>query len=94
MPVPRKSSGSGTRPNQVWSWDLTELGAAEKWTYYHLHVLLDSCGVPRTIAPLPSFERLNLVVVRTFEGESFFPPTVQHIGKGPNRRFEKNQIRT
>jgi putative transposase len=30
-----------TAPNQVWSWDLTKLRAAEKWTYYYLYVLLD-----------------------------------------------------
>jgi putative transposase len=30
-----------TGPNQVWSWDLTKLRAAEKWTYYYLYVLLD-----------------------------------------------------
>jgi len=30
-----------TAPNQVWSWDLTKLRAAQKWTYYHLYVLLD-----------------------------------------------------
>ena len=30
-----------TGPNQVWSWDLTKLRAARKWTYYHLYVLLD-----------------------------------------------------
>lgn len=28
-------------PNQVWSWDLTKLRAAQTWTYYHLYVLLD-----------------------------------------------------
>jgi len=30
-----------TAPNQVWSWDLTKLRAREKWSYYHLYVLLD-----------------------------------------------------
>lgn len=30
-----------TAPNQVWSWDITKLRAAEKWTYYYLYVLLD-----------------------------------------------------
>ena len=28
-------------PNQVWSWDITKLRAAQKWTYYYLYVLLD-----------------------------------------------------
>jgi len=30
-----------TEPNQVWSWDITKLRAAHKWTYYYLYVLLD-----------------------------------------------------
>jgi putative transposase len=28
-------------PNQVWSWDITKLRGAAKWTYYYLYVLLD-----------------------------------------------------
>jgi putative transposase len=30
-----------TAPNQVWSWDITKLLAAQKWTYYYLYVILD-----------------------------------------------------
>ena len=30
-----------TRPNQVWSWDITKLLGPVKWTYYHLYVMLD-----------------------------------------------------
>jgi len=30
-----------TGPNQVWSWDITKLRAAQKWTHYYLYVLLD-----------------------------------------------------
>ena len=30
-----------TRPNQAWSWDITKLRAAQKWTSYCLYVLLD-----------------------------------------------------
>lgn len=30
-----------TRPNQVWSWDITKLKAATKWTYYYLYVVMD-----------------------------------------------------
>jgi putative transposase len=28
-------------PNQVWSWDITKLLGPQKWTYYHLYVILD-----------------------------------------------------
>jgi putative transposase len=30
-----------TGPNQVWSWDITKLHGPEKWTYYHLYVIID-----------------------------------------------------
>jgi len=30
-----------TRPNQLWSWDITKLKGPVKWTYYYLYVLLD-----------------------------------------------------
>ena len=30
-----------TRPNQVWSWDITKLLGPAKWTYFYLYVLLD-----------------------------------------------------
>jgi len=30
-----------TRPNQVWSWDITQLRGPAKWTYYSLYVMLD-----------------------------------------------------
>lgn len=30
-----------TKPNQVWSWDITKLMGPQKWTYYYLYVILD-----------------------------------------------------
>jgi putative transposase len=30
-----------TRPNQVWSWDITKLRGPGKWNYYALYVILD-----------------------------------------------------
>src|SRR5438105_11616537 len=30
-----------TRPNQVWSWDITKLRGPQKWTYFHLYVVID-----------------------------------------------------
>ena len=30
-----------TRPNELWSWDITKLYGPSKWTYFHLYVLLD-----------------------------------------------------
>jgi putative transposase len=30
-----------TGPNRVWSWDITKLLGPEKWTYFHLYVIID-----------------------------------------------------
>ncbi len=30
-----------TRPNEVWSWDITKLRGPSKWTYFYLYVILD-----------------------------------------------------
>ncbi len=30
-----------TRPNQVWSWDITKLRTTVKWSYFYLYVILD-----------------------------------------------------
>lgn len=30
-----------TRPNELWSWDITKLLGPEKWTYFYLYVILD-----------------------------------------------------
>lgn len=30
-----------TKPNQLWSWDITKLHGPSKWTYYYLYVIMD-----------------------------------------------------
>jgi putative transposase len=30
-----------TRPNEVWSWDITKLRSDKKWNYFYLYVILD-----------------------------------------------------
>lgn len=30
-----------TRPNELWSWDITKLKGPTKWSWYHLYVILD-----------------------------------------------------
>lgn len=30
-----------TGPNEIWSWDITKLHGPEKWTYFHLYVVID-----------------------------------------------------
>jgi putative transposase len=40
-PTYQKPELVATRPNQVWSWDITKLRGPLKWTYFYLYVILD-----------------------------------------------------
>ena len=40
-PVYTRPELLATRPNETWSWDITKLLGAEKWTYFYLYVILD-----------------------------------------------------
>jgi len=40
-PVYARPELLATRPNQLWSWDITRLRGPVKWTYFHLYVVLD-----------------------------------------------------
>jgi putative transposase len=40
-PLYAKPELLATRPNEVWSWDITNLRGPAKWTYFSLYVLLD-----------------------------------------------------
>jgi putative transposase len=40
-PVYARPELLATRPNQLWSWDITKLRAHQKWSYFYLYVMLD-----------------------------------------------------
>jgi len=40
-PLYAKPELLASRPNEVWSWDITKLLGPVKWTYFYLYVLLD-----------------------------------------------------
>jgi putative transposase len=40
-PIYVKPELLATKPNEVWSWDITKLLGPAKWTYYYLYVVLD-----------------------------------------------------
>ena len=40
-PAAKKPELLATRPNEVYSWDITKLLGPAKWTYYYLHVIID-----------------------------------------------------
>ncbi len=40
-PARKKPELIATRPNEVYSWDITKLLGPQKWTYYYLYVVID-----------------------------------------------------
>ena len=40
-PAAKKPELLATRPNEVYSWDITKLLGPAKWTYYYLYVIID-----------------------------------------------------
>lgn len=40
-PPARKPELVATKPNEIYSWDITKLLGPEKWTYYYLYVIID-----------------------------------------------------
>lgn len=40
-PAAKKPELLASKPNEVWSWDITKLLGPAKWTYYYLYVILD-----------------------------------------------------
>jgi len=40
-PIYTKPELCATRPNELWSWDITKLKGPAKWTYFYLYVVLD-----------------------------------------------------
>jgi putative transposase len=40
-PKYKKPELLATRPNEVWTWDITKLRGPVKWTYFYLYVMLD-----------------------------------------------------
>jgi putative transposase len=59
-----------TRPNEVWSWDITKLMGPAKWTYYYLYVILDIFSryvVGWMLAPQESAALAEGLISETYE---------------------------
>ncbi len=66
-----------TRPNEVWSWDITKLMGPAKWTYFYLYVILDVFSryvVGWMVAPRESAALAERLISETCEK--------QHIQEG------------
>lgn len=77
-----------TRPNELWSWDITKLKGPAKWTYFYLYVILDVfsryvvgwMAAYRESAPLA-----NRLIEETCERQGIEKETLTiHADRGPS----------
>ena len=77
-----------TAPNEVWSWDITKLKGPEKWTYYHLYVILDiysRCVVGWMLADREDANLAKLLIEATIEKQDVkTEQLIIHSDRGPS----------
>ncbi len=77
-----------TKPNQVWSWDLTKLPGPVKWSSFHLYVLLDILSrytVGWMVADRESSTLAKRLITETCEKEGVEPDQLTlHSDRGPS----------
>jgi len=67
-PAYQKPELLATRPNQVWTWDITKLRGPAKWNYFYLYVILDMFSryvVGWMVAPRESAELAKKLIAET-----------------------------
>ncbi len=76
-----------TRPNQLWSWDITKLKGPAKWTYFYLYVLLDIFSryvVGWLVAPQESATLAQRLIAQTCARQGIAEGTLTvHADHGP-----------
>jgi putative transposase len=75
-PVYTKPELIATRPNQVWSWDITKLKAPKPGVYYHLYVILDifsRCVVGWMVAERESAELAKRLIDQSCQRQGIQP---------------------
>jgi putative transposase len=75
-----------TKPNELWSWDITKLKGPEKWTYFYLYVVLDVFSryvVGWMIAPEESSTLAKKLLAETYDREGIDPAQLTlHADRG------------
>jgi putative transposase len=79
-----------TRPNQVWSWDITKLRGPAKWTYFYLYVILDIFSryvVGWMVAERESASLAKRLIQETYENQGILKgQLVVHADRGPSMK--------
>ena len=77
-----------SRPNEVWSWDITKLLGPTKWTYFYLYVILDIFSrsvVGWMLAYRESAELAKTLIEQTIARHDIEPGTLTlHADRGPS----------
>lgn len=89
-PVYAKPELLAIRPNEVWSWDITKLKGAVKWTCFHLYVILDIFSryvVGWLLAQRESAELAEQLIADTIAKQNIAPGTLTlHADRGTSMR--------
>jgi putative transposase len=85
-PAYQKPELLATRPNQLWSWDITKLRGPAKWTYFYLYVILDVFSrfvVGWMIADQESAALAQLLIAETCDRQGILPAQLTiHADRG------------
>lgn len=89
-PVYKAPELLATGPNQLWSWDITKLKGAAKWTYFYLYVILDVFSryvVGWMVAPRETAELAKRLIADTCEKQDIQPGQLTiHADRGSSMR--------
>ena len=75
-PAYQKPELLATKPNQLWSWDITKLKGPAKWTYFYLYVILDVFSryvVGWMVAPRETAELAKRLIADTCDKQNIQP---------------------
>lgn len=79
-----------TRPNELWSWDITKLKGPAKWVYYYLYVMLDVFSryvVGWLVAPRESATLAERLMAATCQRQGIAPGQLTlHADRGSSMR--------
>jgi putative transposase len=79
-----------TRPNELWSWDITKLKGPAKWVYYYLYVILDVFSRYVTgwmVAPRESARLAERLIAESCERQGITPGQLTlHADRGSSMR--------
>jgi putative transposase len=79
-----------TKPNQLWSWDITKLKGPTTWTYFYLYVIIDvfsRCVVGWMLAPEESAKLAEKLIAETCELHGIKPKQLTiHADRGSSMR--------